>query len=93
MFCFLSQVKQKRYWLALSTGKLRNAPQRSVIVKTLLSVGIEAGSVLRLGTRVCQKIMLLIADKSWTNFYSQLLGFLTGEIGELQGLVQVIMSP
>lgn len=31
--------------------------------------------------------------RSWTNLHPQPLGFLTGKIEVLQGLVQVIMSP
>ena len=38
-------------------------------------------------------IMLFIAQRSWTNLHSQLLGFLTGKIGVLQELVQGIMRP
>ena len=50
VYCCPSQVKAKRYWLALSTGILKNALHRSIMVKLLLSVGTNVSSVDRLET-------------------------------------------
>lgn len=58
-------MKAKRYWLASSTGMLKNVLHKSITVKNLLSVGMDVSRVQALGIRGYQGIdMLFIAQGS-----------------------------
>lgn len=58
-------MKAKTYWLASSTGMLKNVLHKSITVKNLLSVGMDVSRVQALGIRGYQGIdMLFIAQGS-----------------------------
>lgn len=92
--CLPFQVKAKGYWLASPTGMVKNVQFKSITVKNLVPVGIDASSVGGLGTTGCQGIiMLFIASRSWANVHPCLFSFLTGKMGVLQRRVQGIIMP
>lgn len=66
-----SQLKPKRYWLALSIGILKNAQHKWITVKILLLVGMGANNVWGLGITKRQGITMLlcISQRSWTNLH------------------------
>ena len=84
-------MKTKRYWLASSTGTLKNALHKTIIVRNLLSVGWTLVAYKGYKNRVSGNKTLFIAQKFWTNLHPQCLGFLTDKVGPFQRLVHETM--
>ena len=72
LFCFSSpQVKAKRYWLASSTGILKNALHKSITIKNLFPVGMNVSNLWDLEkTEYLGIIMLFIVQSSWRDLYT-----------------------
>ena len=77
-------MKAKRYWLALSTGILKNALHKSITEKNLLPLRVKNNKALRDNV-----YFLKVLDNLHSSFYC----FFNGKIVVLQGLVQGIMRP
>ena len=55
---------------------------------------MNVSSMFRLRAASCQGItVLFLAHKFWTNLHPWPLGFFTGEMGVLQGLVLILLWP
>lgn len=91
---FFPQVKTKRYCLTSSTGLLKNMLHKSNTGRNLHPVEMGVNWGWGLGTTGCRGItMLFIAQRSCRNLSPWCLGFLPGEIRELQRVRQEIDGP
>lgn len=83
---FSSQMKAKRHWLALSTGKPKNALHKSITENNLLPLRVKNNKALRINN----SLFLEGLGQPYTLVF---IGFSLGKIVVFQGLVQGIMRP